>query len=77
MECRMSVDIVSRLRNFDSKMPFAKGVVLEAADEIERLRQAIGKHKQEVWGKDEPQHASDISLYKVLPASPNDQKSKL
>jgi len=62
----MSVDIVTRLRNFNSKTPFAKDVVLEAADEIERLRRAIGRHKQEVWGKDEPSHASDISLYGTL-----------
>ena len=59
----MGVNIVTRLRNLDSKTPFYKSVILEAADEIERLRQAIGRHKQEVWGNDEPQHASDIALY--------------
>jgi hypothetical protein len=67
----MSIDIVTRLRNFNSKTPFAKSVVLEAAEEIERLRQAIGRHKKEVWGEDEPQHASDINLYRVLSASNN------
>ena len=72
----MSVDIVLRLRNFDSKTPFAKDIAVEAADEIERLRAAIDKHKQEVWGTDQPQHASDIALYRVLPASNIGIKSK-
>lgn len=62
----MSVDIVTRLRNFNSKTPFAKDVVLEAAEEIDRLRRAIGRHKQEVWGNDEPSHASDIALYRAV-----------
>jgi len=73
----MSVDIVMRLRNFSSKTPFAKDIAVEAADEIERLRRAIGRHKQEVWGEDEPQHASDIALYRVLSASNIDNKSKI
>lgn len=72
----MSVDIVLRLRNFNSKTPFAKEIAVEAADEIERMRRAIGRHKQEVWGADEPQHASDIALYKVLPTGNIDTKSK-
>jgi hypothetical protein len=72
----MSVDIVIRLRNFNHKTPFAKDVVLEAANEIELLRRAIGRHKQEVWGEDEPQHASDIALYRVLSTSDFDTKSK-
>jgi hypothetical protein len=76
MECRMSVDILLRLRNFNSKTPFAKDMALEAADEIERLRRAIGRHKQEVWGADEPQHASDIALYRALSTSSNETRSK-
>ena len=66
----MSVDIVTRLRDFNSKTRFAKDVVLEAADEIERLRRAIVRHKQEVWGDDEPTHASDIALYRAAPTKP-------
>ena len=76
MECSMGVDIVMRLRNFNSKTPFAKEIAMEAADEIDRLRRAIGKHKQEVWGADEPQHASDIALYKALPPDNHKGKSK-
>jgi len=72
----MSVDIVLRLRHFNSKTPFAKEIAVEAADEIERLRRAIGRHKQEVWGADEPQHASDIALYRVLSTGHIDTKSK-
>ena len=72
----MSVDILMRLRDFNSKTPFAKDIALEAADEIERLRRAIGRHKQEVWGADEPQHASDIALYRLLSTSNFDTKSK-
>ena len=73
----MGVDIVIRLRNFDSKTPFAKDIILEAADEIERLRAAIDRHKQEVWGSDQPQHASDIALYRVLSTSNTDLRSNL
>jgi hypothetical protein len=76
MESRMSVDIVKRLRDFNNKTPFAKDIAVEAADEIERLRCAIGKHKQEVWGADEPHHASDIALYWVLSTNNIDTKSK-
>jgi hypothetical protein len=76
MEGRMSVDIVVRLRDFNAKTPFAKDIAVEAAEEIERLRRAIGRHKQEVWGEDEPQHASDIALYKVLSTNNRGIKSK-
>ena len=72
----MSVDILMRLRNFNSKTPFAKDMALEAADEIESLRRAIVRHKQEVWGADEPQHASDIALYRALSTRNIDTKSK-
>jgi hypothetical protein len=72
----MSVDILMRLRNFNSKTPFARDMALEAADEIESLRGAIGRHKKEVWGEDEPQHASDIALYRAISASPVGTKSK-
>jgi hypothetical protein len=59
-------DLVVRLRTMDSRTPFAKGIVLEAAAEIERLREAIRRHRSQVWGADEPDHASDAQLYDAL-----------
>ena len=59
-------DLVHRLRMMDNRTPFAKGIILEAAAEIERLRDAIRKHRGEVWGADEPDHASDAKLYRVI-----------
>lgn len=59
-------DIVARLRALDNRTPFAKAIVLEAAAEIEKLRAAIRKHRDEVWGLDAPDHASDADLYRSL-----------
>ena len=59
-------DLVARLRALDNRTPFAKAVILEAAAEIEKLRAAITKHRAEVWGADEPDHASDAELYRSL-----------
>ncbi len=59
-------DLVARLRALDNRTPFAKSVILEAAAEIESLRAAIRRHRQEVWGEDEPDHASDCDLYGAL-----------
>lgn len=59
-------DLVVRLRAMDNRTPFAKGIILEAAAEIERLREAIRKHRGQVWGADEPDHASDAQLYSAL-----------
>lgn len=65
-ECETGADIVARLRSLDNRTPFAKGVVLEAAVEIDRLRDAIRKHRRQVWGDDEPDHASDAELYRTI-----------
>jgi NMD protein affecting ribosome stability and mRNA decay len=35
-------------------------------EEIERLRDAIEKHRRDVWGDREVEHDSDIALYAVL-----------
>jgi len=59
-------DLVARLRAMDSRTPFAKGIILEAATEIERLRDAIRRHRSQVWGADEPDHASDAQLYSAI-----------
>jgi hypothetical protein len=59
-------DIVARLRAMDNRTPFPKAIVLEAAAEIEKLRAAIRKHREEVWGADIPDHASDSDLYRSL-----------
>ncbi len=59
-------DLVARLRALDNRTPFAKSVILEAAAEIENLRAAIRRHRQEVWGEEEPDHASDCDLYGAL-----------
>ncbi len=62
-----NADIVTRLRGIDNRTPFAKSIILEGAAEIERLRAAIRKHRQLVWGADEPDHASDAELYRSVP----------
>ena len=59
-------DLVARLRTIDSRTPFAKGIILEAAAEIERLRDAIRRHRNQVWGVEEPDHASDAQLYRAI-----------
>ncbi|HEX3755997.1 MAG TPA: hypothetical protein VHV26_13070 [Rhizomicrobium sp.] len=64
---RPDSDIVVRLRTLDSRTPFARTVILEAASEIERLRAAIRRHRDEVWTDDAPDHASDAELYRAIP----------
>ena len=66
IELAVTPDLVTRLRAMDNRTPFAKGIILEAAAEIERLRDAIRKHRSEVWGADEADHASDAKLYRAL-----------
>jgi hypothetical protein len=66
VEFKADPDLVVRLRGMDSRTPFARGIVMEAAAEIERLRDAIRLHRQQVWGEDAPDHASDTELYKAV-----------
>jgi hypothetical protein len=68
-ESTMNHDIVVRLREIDNRTPFAKSIIMEGAAEIERLRAAIRKHRLQVWGSDEPDHASDAELYRAVGAN--------
>ena len=56
----MSVDIVTRLRNFDRNTPFAKSLADEGADEILRLRKVIANQGQDVPGEESEAREADF-----------------
>ena len=61
--CAASADEIERLRQELAEYTVA---VQKRDAEIERLRDAIFRHRERVWGEGKVDHPEDVTLYEAL-----------